>query len=146
MGMIDIGSKKVTQREAIVQGKIYLKPSVIRAIKSKKIPKGNVLETARVAGTLAAKKTSDTLPLCHPIPIEYVEIEFVLRKDHIKITVEVRGATKTGMEMEAFNAVAVSALTIYDMCKSLDRGASIEGIRLIKKSGGKSGTFIYGKN
>lgn len=140
-GMIDIGKKKVTEREAVVEGKIYLKPSIIVAIKDKKIPKGDVLETARLAGILAAKRTPDLIPLCHPIPIEYVEIDFSLGKREIKITATVRGKAKTGVEMEAFNATSIAALTIYDMCKFKDRTATISDIRLIKKSGGKSGVY-----
>lgn len=141
MAMIDIGKKGVTRREAIVEGKVYLKPSVISDIKKKNIPKGNVLEAARFAGILAAKKTPDIIPLCHPIPIEYVEVELRLSREAVIIRATVRGAAKTGVEMEAFTAVAVAALTVYDMCKALDRGGSISDIRLIKKSGGKSGVW-----
>ena len=143
MKMIDIGEKNVTLREAVVEGKVFLKPEVILAIKEKKIPKGDVLETAKLAGILAAKKTSEIVPLCHPIPIEYVGIEFSDGKDKIEIVATVRGRAKTGVEMEAFTATAAAALTIYDMCKSLDRGATISGIRLLKKSGGKSGEYNY---
>lgn len=142
MKMIDIGMKKVVEREAIVEGNICLKGAVIADIKNKRIPKGDVLEAARLAGILAAKKTPQLIPLCHPIPIDYAEIAFLAGKNSIKITTTVRGGTKTGVEMEAFTATAVSLLTIYDMCKSLDRGAAIVDIKLMKKSGGKSGTYI----
>ena len=141
MKMIDIGKKNVTEREAIVEGKVFLKPSVISDIKKKKIPKGDVFEAAKLAGMLAAKKTPDLLPSCHPIPLEYVEINISPVKGAITIRTTVRGIAKTGVEMEAFTATAISALTIYDMCKSLDRGASISEIRLIRKSGGKSGLW-----
>lgn len=140
--MIDIGKKEVTEREAVVEGKVFMKPSVVQTIKKKKIPKGDVLEAARLAGILAAKKTPYLIPLCHPIPIEYVNIEFILRNKQIRIVTTVRGRTKTGVEMEAFAATAICALTIYDMCKPLDREISISEIRLLKKTGGKSGTYI----
>lgn len=140
-GMVDIGKKDRNKREAIVEGKVLIKPSVILAIKNKKIPKGNVLEAARFAGISAAKKTSLLIPLCHPISIEYADIEFTLIKDNISIRTIVRGETKTGVEMEAFTATAVACLTIYDMCKSLDKAAKVCGIKLLKKTGGKSGIY-----
>lgn len=141
MKIIDIGQKKVTRREAVVEGKISLKKTVITAIKRKKILKGDVLDAARLAGIMAAKKTSDLIPMCHPIPIEYVEIEIFMEKNNIKVTSTVRGDAKTGVEMEAFSATTTALLTIYDMCKSLDRAMVISGIRLMKKSGGKSGLY-----
>lgn len=141
MKMIDIGKKEIAEREAVVEGRILLKPSVILAIKKKKIPKGEVLETAKLAGILAAKKTSYLIPLCHPIPIEYIAIEFSLKKREIKIKTTAKGQAKTGVEMEAFTATAIACLTIYDMCKSLDRGGRICEIKLLKKTGGKSGAY-----
>lgn len=141
MTMVDIGDKEITLREAIVEGVVKLKPKVLLAIKRNEIPKGNVLEAAKLAGIFAAKKTADLIPLCHPIPVDYANIEFSLGKNRIRIKTTVRGRTRTGVEMEAFTATAVAALTIYDMCKSLDRGAVISAIRLIKKTGGKSGTY-----
>ena len=141
MKMISISEKEVTNREAVVEGKVSLKPSVILDIKNKKIPKGDVIEAAKLAGILAAKRTSDLLPLCHPIPLEYVLVEFSLGEGEITITTTVRSHTKTGVEMEAFTATSVACLTIYDMCKSLDRAGTISGIRLLKKSGGKSGVY-----
>ena len=142
MGMIDIRAKEVTEREAIVEGIVFIRPEVIRAIKKKKVPKGDVLEAARVAGILAAKKTPFIIPLCHPIPIEYVEINFSTGANKIKITTTVRAKAKTGVEMEALVATAISALTIYDMCKMLDKDMVISGIKLLRKSGGKSGTYV----
>jgi cyclic pyranopterin phosphate synthase len=139
--MIDIGKKEITEREAVVKGKVLLKPSVLLAIKKKRIPKGDVLGAAKLAGILAAKRTSSLIPLCHPISIEYVNIDFSLGKSQISIKTTVRGKARTGVEMEAFTATAVSALTIYDMCKGLDRGITISQIRLLKKTGGKSGTY-----
>jgi cyclic pyranopterin phosphate synthase len=142
MGMIDIGKKEVTLREAIVEARVYLKAGVIKLIKDKEIPKGDVLETARVAGIIAAKKTAELIPFCHPIPIEFVDIKFSLKNKEIEIKATVKGQAKTGVEMEAFTACAVAAITIYDMCKAFDREAVIKSIMLLKKSGGKSGTYI----
>jgi len=142
MKMIDIAEKATTEREAIVEGTLRTKPSVISAIKKKKLPKGDVLEAAKVAGILAAKKTSSLIPLCHPIPIEFATIEFSIGQDTIRIITTIKGRAKTGVEMEAFTAVSIAALTIYDMCKSLDREMTITGIRLVKKSGGKTGNYL----
>ena len=142
MKMVDIGGKEITEREATVEGLVSLNPKIILTIKKRKVPKGDVLEAARFAGILAAKKTPFLIPLCHPIPIEYAEIIFSLRKSEIKITSIVRAKAKTGVDMEALTATAVAALTIYDMCKPLDKNIVISGIKLIKKTGGKSGTYI----
>lgn len=141
MKMIDIGNKQVTLREAIVEGRLIIQPKTIELIKKNKIPKGNVLEAAKIAGILAAKKTPEIIPLCHPIPIEFMSIDIALGENEIKIKAIVKGQAKTGVEMEAFSAVAVAALTIYDMCKSIDRGAVIEEIKLMEKRGGKSGHY-----
>lgn len=140
--MIDIGKKEVTLREAIVEARVYLKTSVIKLIKNKKIPKGDVLEAAKLAGIIAAKKTAELIPFCHPIPIEYVDIKVSLKNKEVEIKTIVRGQAKTGVEMEAFTACAVAAITVYDMCKAFDRDAVIKSIMLLKKSGGKSGTYI----
>ena len=140
--MIDIGKKDVTLREAVVEARICLNTSVIKLIRCKKIPKGDVLETARIAGILAAKKTSELIPFCHPIPIESADIKFYLKNKEIEIKATVKGRAKTGVEMEAFTAASTAALTIYDMCKAFYRGAVIKSIMLLKKSGGKSGTYI----
>lgn len=142
MRMVDIGSKEITERQAVVEGIVSLNPKVVLAIKKKKIPKGDCLEAARLAGILAAKKTPALIPLCHPIPIEYAEINFSVGKNKIKITSTVKAKAKTGVEMEALTATAVAALTIYDMCKPLDKNIVISGIKLLKKTGGKSGAYI----
>ncbi|MFC1623989.1 cyclic pyranopterin monophosphate synthase MoaC [Candidatus Omnitrophota bacterium] len=142
MKMIDIGKKDRTLREAVVEGRVYLKPSVILAIKRKEIPKGDVLTSAKLAGILAAKNTPHLIPLCHPIPIEYANIDFFLKKNEIRIRTTIRGVAKTGLEMEGLVATTMAGLTIYDMCKMLDRGIEITDIKLIKKSGGKSGSYI----
>lgn len=144
--MIDISKKTATKREAVVEAKVYVKPQVLKLIKDKKIPKGDVLETARIAGVLAAKKTSEIIPLCHPIPVEFVDIEFFLKNREIKIRTTVKGAAKTGVEMEAFVAASTAALTIYDMCKSIDREMVISDMKLLKKSGGKSGMYVRKSN
>lgn len=141
MGMIDISSKKFTEREAVVEGKVYLKPEVLKLIKNKKIPKGDVLNIAQCAGILAAKRVDELIPLCHPIALEYVGINFKLEKSAILITARCKTKAKTGVEMEAMVACSICALTIYDMCKSLDRGAVIKEIKLIEKKGGKSGHY-----
>ena len=141
MAMIDIGKKDVTLREAIVEARVCLNASVIKLIRRKKIPKGDVLETARVAGIIAAKKTAELIPFCHPIPIDYVGIKISLKNKEAEIRATVRGLAKTGVEMEAFTACAIAALTVYDMCKAFDRDAVIKSIMLLKKSGGKSGTY-----
>ena len=142
MKMIDVSDKEVTKREAVVEGIVRLSPKVIALIKSKKIPKGDCLEAARLAGIMAAKRTPEVIPLCHPIPIEAAEIEFSLKKNEIRVLAVIKGMAKTGVEMEALTAVSVAALTIYDMCKMFDKGIEITDIRLLKKTGGKSGTYL----
>lgn len=140
--MVDVGHKTATRREALAEGFVYLAPGTLRAIVDNKVPKGEVLSTARIAGIQAAKKCGDLIPLCHPLPIESVEIEFDIPELepkssdyvplHIKATARI--TAKTGVEMEALTAVAISALTIYDMCKAIDKQMRIEGIRLVKKT------------
>lgn len=142
MKMINIGDKQISEREAIVEAEVFLKPKVIALIKNKKIPKGDVLEAAKIAGILGAKKTPGLIPLCHPIPIEFADIEIFLKKKGIKIRAIVRARAKTGVEMEAFSAAAIAALTIYDMCKAFDREIEILNLRLVKKTGGASGIYI----
>ena len=142
MKMIDVSDKEVTKREAVVEGIVRLSPKVIALIKSKKIPKGDCLEAARLAGIMAAKRTPEVIPLCHPIPIESAEIEFSLKRNEIRVLAVIKGRAKTGEEMEALTAVSVAALTIYDMCKMFDKGIEITDIRLLKKTGGKSGTYL----
>lgn len=142
--MVDVGAKPITQRMAIASGRVIMKPETLRCIKDRKIEKGDVFAVARVAGIMAAKKTSDLIPMCHPLAIENVEIDFQedLEKSEVIISTKVKYTGKTGVEMEALVATATAALTIYDMCKAIDRGMIISDIKLLKKSGGKSGTFI----
>ncbi len=141
--MVDISEKPDTQREAVARGMVRMQASTFQLIKTGKMVKGDVLAVAQLAGIMAAKQTPNLIPLCHPILIGNVKVEFNLdeKNSTAEITATVHSTGKTGVEMEALTAVAVSALTIYDMCKAVDRGMKIENIRLIKKSGGKSGTI-----
>ncbi len=141
--MVDISQKADTVREAIVRGSISMKPATFKSILSGKVSKGDVFAVARVAGIMAAKKTADIIPMCHPLNLTQVAIEFFPHKKESRIDIEARVKIKaqTGVEMEGFVAVAAAGLTIYDMCKAIDRGMVISDIHLVKKSGGKSGTY-----
>lgn len=144
--MVDISSKDDTVREAVVTGGVRMKPETLEKIRQNQLKKGDVLAVARVAGIMAAKKTPGLIPLCHPIQISDIGVSFDYNdKDFIKITATAKSTGKTGVEMEAMVAASVSALTIYDMCKAIDRGMTIENICLEKKSGGKSGTYLRGR-
>ncbi|RLC71873.1 MAG: cyclic pyranopterin monophosphate synthase MoaC [Chloroflexi bacterium] len=140
--MVDVSQKPVTQREAVAKGLVVMKPETLSLIREGKMPKGDVLATAQVAGIMAAKQTSQIIPMCHPLMLDEVKVEFTLSPEGVEITSRVKCTGKTGVEMEALTAVTVSALTIYDMCKMVDPAMRIEGIRLVKKSGGKSGTVV----
>ncbi len=141
--MVDVGDKNETKRVAIVGGTVFMQQKTLERIMDAKVKKGNVLEAARIAGVMAAKKTSDLIPMCHPLNITHARIDFDFDKDNsaIHIEAEVSLTGRTGVEMEALTAVSVAALTIYDMCKSYDKGMRISDIYLKKKSGGKSGTY-----
>jgi cyclic pyranopterin phosphate synthase len=141
--MVDVSGKPVTEREAVARGVVSMKKTTLEMIKNSKVPKGDVLVVARVAGIMAAKKTSDLVPLCHPLNIASVNIDFDVDTQHSKILIEsrIKITGQTGVEMEALTAVSVAALTIYDMCKSADRGMIISDIMLVEKRGGKSGIF-----
>ena len=139
--MVDITAKKESKREATATGSIILSKMALNKIKKENISKGNVLNTARVAGIMAAKQTSDLIPLCHPIPIESIKIDFDIEEDNINVTAIVSTTNKTGVEMEALMAVNMACLTIYDMIKSIDKHAKINSVKLISKSGGKSGDW-----
>jgi cyclic pyranopterin phosphate synthase len=142
--MVDVGAKPSTHRVAVASGKVLMKGETLRRIVDKEIIKGDVLGVARVAGIMAAKRTEEIIPLCHSLSIDSVEIDFRPDVEHAEIRIEtrVKSTGKTGVEMEALVAAAVSALTIYDMCKAVDRGMRVSDIMLLKKSGGKSGTYI----
>ncbi|HEV8715851.1 MAG TPA: cyclic pyranopterin monophosphate synthase MoaC [Candidatus Binatia bacterium] len=141
--MVDVGEKAVTAREAVATGTVRMSPEVLRLLVTRQMPKGDVLAVARVAGIMAAKKTPELIPLCHPLPISAVSVEFTPQEDAGLLTIETRVKVegKTGVEMEALTAVSVAALTIYDMCKAVDKGMIISDICLLKKTGGKSGTY-----
>jgi len=143
--MVDIGEKPDTEREAVAKGWIKMQPSTLKLLREGGLAKGDVLATAQVAGIMAAKRTPQLIPLCHPLLLTDVKVEFILgeEKGRVEITAQVRSTGKTGVEMEALTAVTISALTIYDMCKGVDPGMQIEKIRLVKKSGGKSGVVVF---
>jgi cyclic pyranopterin phosphate synthase len=142
--MVDVGHKPVTAREAVAEGFVTMQPATLRAIAEERVPKGEVLATARVAGILAAKRCGELIPLCHPLPVESVEVHFDVRelepdgRDPVRLRVKAaaRINAKTGVEMEALTAVSVAALTVYDMCKAIDKTMSIDGVRLLSKTGG----------
>ncbi|MBC8499117.1 MAG: cyclic pyranopterin monophosphate synthase MoaC [Candidatus Atribacteria bacterium] len=142
--MVDVGNKEDTQRVAIAEGTVLMQPETLSMIKDNKIAKGDVLGVAQVAGIMAAKKTSQIIPMCHPLVLSGVEINFTINENENKIIIQskVKTVGKTGVEMEALTAVAAAGLTIYDMCKAVDRGMTIESIYLLEKSGGKSGHFL----
>ena len=142
--MVDVSDKPQTARVAIAQGIIVMTPETLEKIQDQAVKKGNVLETARIAGIMAAKKTSELIPMCHPLNITHVQIDFFPdnEKSAIRIEASVKITGQTGVEMEALTAVTVAALTIYDMCKSYDKEMIISDIMLVEKSGGKSGSFI----
>jgi cyclic pyranopterin phosphate synthase len=141
--MVDTSGKPDTAREARASAIVRMKPATLALICDKKLAKGDVFEVARLAGIMAAKRTSDLIPLCHPLPITGVTVDFArVGDDALRIETLVKVFGKTGVEMEALTAASVAALTVYDMCKSVDRGMTIEGIRLEEKSGGKSGHFV----
>lgn len=139
--MVDISAKSVSFREALAQACIRLQPKTIELIKKKKIPKGDVLTVAKCAGILAAKKVDEIIPLCHPLPLECVEIDFSIKRNAVIVKARCKTQAKTGVEMEAMFAASVSALTVYDMCKFADKEAVIEQVRLMEKRGGKSGHY-----
>lgn len=142
--MVDISAKKTTRREAIAAGSVHMKPATMRLIKEGTLGKGDVLGVARIAGITAAKKTSELIPLCHPLNVASIIVDFSLddRENRIDIRATAKITGRTGVEMEALVAVSAAALTIYDMCKSADKGMVISGIMLLEKRGGKSGKFI----
>lgn len=140
--MVDVSQKALTERQAVAKGLVVMKTETLSMIKDGKMPKGDVLATAQIAGIMAAKQTSLIIPMCHPLMLDEVRVEFSLSQQSVEITATVKCTGKTGVEMEALTAVTASALTIYDMCKMVERGITIENIRLIKKSGGRSGTIV----
>lgn len=140
--MVDVGAKAVTQRTAVAEARVRMLPATLALIAAGQMPKGDVFAVARIAGIQAAKKTSDLIPLCHPLMLSSVSVELVPETpDAVRITATCRLAGRTGVEMEALTAASVAALTLYDMCKAVDKGMVIEQVRLLEKTGGKSGDF-----
>ncbi len=140
--MVDTSGKAETQREARASGLVRMAPTTLQLIQNRELAKGDVLEVARLAGIMAAKRTGDLIPLCHPLPITSVKVDFTPENDDsLRIEATVRVVARTGVEMEALTAVSVAALTVYDMCKAVDKAITVERIRLEEKRGGRSGTF-----
>ncbi len=140
--MVDVSGKQVTEREAVARGTVRMQPQTLRLIRRGEIGKGEVLAVARIAGIMAAKRTAEVIPLCHPLPVEVAGVDFrVTGPGVLEIEARVKVTGKTGVEMEALTAVSAAALTVYDMCKAVDRGMVIADIRLMEKRGGRSGEF-----
>jgi cyclic pyranopterin phosphate synthase len=142
--MVDVSAKPATLREAVARGRILIAPAALRLLRAGRLRKGGVVETARLAGILAAKRTGEVIPLCHPLPLTHVDVDLIPRRDGFTIEARVRTEARTGAEMEALHAVAVAALTVYDMVKAADRAMAITDIVLVKKTGGKSGDYRRG--
>lgn len=140
--MVDISAKPATRREAVAEGFIHIAQDALEAIEKQAVKKGDVLATARIAGIMAAKRTADLIPLCHPLPIDAVSVDLAIESTGIRATATVATTHGTGVEMEALTAVTTALLTIYDMAKAMDRAMRIDGVRLLRKSGGRSGDFV----
>lgn len=139
--MVDVGGKPETERVAIAEGFVRISPDLERAVRENAVAKGNLLEVARLAGIQAAKRTDELIPLCHSLPLDCANVEATVEPGRIRLRAEARTHAKTGVEMEALTAVAVAALTVIDMGKAIDKGMVVEGVRLIEKRGGRSGTY-----
>jgi cyclic pyranopterin monophosphate synthase len=142
VSMVDVSSKTVTTRTAVAHAFVAMTPRVLRAVRGLKNPKGNPLEVARIAGIAAAKRTAEWIPLCHPLPLTHIDVTPRLCKDGVEIRSKVTATAQTGVEMEALVAVTCAALTVYDMCKALDKGIEIAAVHLLEKTGGKSGDYV----
>ncbi|MEX0786690.1 MAG: cyclic pyranopterin monophosphate synthase MoaC [Dehalococcoidia bacterium] len=141
--MVDVSAKADTVREAVARGTVRMQPETLALIQSGGMPKGDVIATARLAGVMAAKRTHELIPLCHPLLLTDIDVEITPEEpDALRIEATVRTTGKTGVEMEALTAVSVAALTVYDMCKAVDRGMRVESVRLARKSGGQSGDIV----
>lgn len=142
--MVDVGEKPVTERECVARAEVRMQPSTLRRIASGATPKGDVLAAARIAGIQAAKRTAEWIPLCHPVPLDLVEVELVPDEaaSCVRIEARARAHARTGVEMEALVAATAAGLTVYDMCKAVDRGMTISEVQLVRKSGGKSGVWV----
>lgn len=146
--MVDVTAKASTPRQAVAQGRVQMKKATLKLLEEGRVAKGNVLTAAKIAGIMAAKKTGELIPLCHPLGVTSVDLEFTIdrKKPRVIISSRVQTVGQTGVEMEALTAVSIAALTVYDMCKAVDKEMIIEDIVLLEKSGGKSGTFTRGKS
>jgi cyclic pyranopterin monophosphate synthase len=142
VAMVDVSSKSVTTRTAVAHAFVRMTSKVVRSVRALKNPKGNPLEVARIAGIAAAKRTAEWIPLCHPLPLTHIDVTPRLCKDGVEIRSTVTAAAQTGVEMEALVAASCAALTVYDMCKALDKGIEITDVYLLRKTGGKSGDFV----
>ena len=143
--MVDVTAKEPTRRVARAEAFVSMSPSTLKLLRGNKLPKGNPLETARIAGIQAAKKTSDLIPLCHPLPLTHVDVSISISRGGVRLESTASTKAETGVEMEALAAAAVAALTLYDMCKAVEKGITIERVRLLEKTGGKSGHWVRGK-
>jgi cyclic pyranopterin monophosphate synthase len=141
VAMVDTSAKPVTARRAVASGRVLMSPETVAAMREHRTPKGDPLETARLAGIMAAKRTSDLIPLCHPLPLTHIDVQVETHEWGVYLEATVATEAQTGVEMEALTAVAVAALTIYDMCKAVDKAMTITDIRLERKTGGKSGDY-----
>jgi cyclic pyranopterin phosphate synthase len=139
--MVDVGDKPVTSRTAVASGFVRMSATTIATVRERRTPKGDPLEVARLAGIMAAKRTAELIPLCHPLPLSHADVQLEVRDDGIAITATARTDSKTGVEMEALTAASIAALTIYDMCKAIDKAMVITDIRLELKTGGRSGEY-----
>jgi cyclic pyranopterin phosphate synthase len=144
--MVDTTDKAPTNRHAVASARVLMSRDTLRAVEDHRTPKGDPLEAARLAGIMAAKRTAELIPLCHPLPLTHVDVQAKIEDDGIRLESSVSTNAQTGVEMEALTAVSVAALTVYDMCKALDKGITISDIRLERKTGGKSGDFIRASN
>ena len=142
--MVDVGAKAITEREAVARGYVHMQPETLQAIVAQQVAKGDVIQVARIAGIMAAKHTSTLIPMCHPLEITNVAVDLQPEPEASRVRIEatVRNIGRTGVEMEAMTAVSVAGLTVYDMCKSMDRGMRLSEIELLRKSGGKSGEYV----
>lgn len=139
--MVDTGDKQITQRRAVASARVLMKQETVSALREHRTPKGDPLEAARLAGIMGAKRTADLIPLCHPLPLTHVDVQATVEDDGVSLKAEASTNAQTGVEMEALTAVSIAALTVYDMCKALEKGMTITEIRLESKTGGKSGDY-----
>ncbi|HZN08583.1 MAG TPA: cyclic pyranopterin monophosphate synthase MoaC [Pyrinomonadaceae bacterium] len=144
--MVDTATKEISSRRATASARVLMSPATVAALRERRTPKGDPLEAARLAGIMAAKRTSDLIPLCHPLPLTHIDVQATVEDDGVSLAAEVSTRAQTGVEMEALTAVSVAALTIYDMCKALEKGMIISEIRLETKTGGKSGDYQRGSD